>query len=116
METILVADDDPITKSIVKQMLIKLGYSVIDAEDGAKALELYNVFISEIDLAILDYQMPELTGPQVAQQLDVPCVFMTMEPEELQKELLALGISDAPIIKKPVTLNSLSGELEKLVF
>ncbi|MDA3852041.1 MAG: response regulator [Spirochaetaceae bacterium] len=59
---ILLADDEPIIRSIGKTMLESLGYQVLLAEDGAQALEIFQEAHGSIDLVILDMLMPKLNG------------------------------------------------------
>lgn len=65
---ILIADDNPLDLSILKLTLEKWGYDVLTATDGREALSK----LSGDDpptLAILDWMMPELTGPEVCAEL-----------------------------------------------
>jgi len=61
-ETILVTDDEKNIRSVLKRFLTKFGYTVLLAEDGYKAVELYRRNKNRIDLIILDMIMPELSG------------------------------------------------------
>ena len=65
--TILVADDDPDLRDILRSILEPAGFVVIEAENGDRALEVIRA--STPSLAVLDYMMPGLTGPQVCEQL-----------------------------------------------
>ena len=65
--TILVADDDPDLRDILRSILEPAGFVVIEAENGDRALEAIRA--STPSLAVLDYMMPGLTGPQVCEQL-----------------------------------------------
>ena len=65
--TILVADDDPDLRDILRSVLEPSGFAVIEAENGDRALEAIRA--SAPALVILDYLMPGLTGPQVCEQL-----------------------------------------------
>lgn len=65
---ILVADDDAVSRMIMERMLRQIGYEVTAAENGRDAVEK----LLENDgprLALLDWMMPELDGPQVCHQL-----------------------------------------------
>ena len=67
MPTILVADDDPDLRDILRSILEPEGFEVIEASDGKAALDA--VRTHHPDLLLLDYLMPHLTGPQVCQAL-----------------------------------------------
>jgi PAS domain S-box-containing protein len=64
-ETILVADDEPLVRSLAKQSLERHGYQVLVAADGAQAVEFYRREAERIALVVLDLSMPNLSGRQV---------------------------------------------------
>jgi CheY-like chemotaxis protein len=59
---ILLADDEPDVRAVVRAMLESLGYSVIEAKDGREAVELFGREHAGIDMVLLDQRMPRLTG------------------------------------------------------
>jgi PAS domain S-box-containing protein len=59
---VLLADDEPDVRSVVRAMLESLGYSVTEARDGREAVELFRQRHAEIDLVMLDLVMPRLSG------------------------------------------------------
>jgi|GEM_PF-686958 len=61
---ILVIDDEPIIRDMAKQMLEKMGYEVLLAEDGEKGLEIYRKEKETIALVLLDLVMPKMNGRQ----------------------------------------------------
>jgi CheY-like chemotaxis protein len=67
MPRILVVDDDPISRQVLKAMLEKEGHLVTEAEDGVKAVQGYDR--SQIDLVITDIFMPEKEGVQTVREL-----------------------------------------------
>ncbi|SDL16948.1 Response regulator receiver domain-containing protein [Maridesulfovibrio ferrireducens] len=67
MPRILVVDDDPISRQILRAMLEKEGHVVSEAEDGVKAVNNYDK--SSIDLVITDIFMPEKEGVQTVREL-----------------------------------------------
>ncbi|AMV73422.1 hypothetical protein JCM30471_18370 [Desulfuromonas carbonis] len=68
-ETILVADDDTLLRSLATEVLTQFGYRVLAATDGEEALELFRSHRQEIDLAILDVVMPKLNGKAVRDEM-----------------------------------------------
>lgn len=60
--TVLLAEDEERLRTFLKSVLEKEGYRVIEAEDGAKAVEIYRRRQEEIALLILDSGLPEITG------------------------------------------------------
>ena len=68
-ETILVVEDEPSVRAVVVQLLRKLGYTVIEAEDGIKALERLDE-TGEIDMLFTDIVLPGgMTGKDVASEV-----------------------------------------------
>jgi nitrogen-specific signal transduction histidine kinase/CheY-like chemotaxis protein len=64
-ETILLVDDEEMIRSVARQILEIHGYSVLTADDGQAAIDLYMRERERIDLVILDMTMPCLTGADV---------------------------------------------------
>jgi len=61
---ILVVDDEPTVRRLVRVILVKAGYVVIEASGGQEALELSRAYQKSIDLAISDIRMPSMSGPE----------------------------------------------------
>jgi len=68
-ETILLVDDEEMITDIGGKMLKKLGYRVVLADSGRKALRLFDKLHGKIDLVILDMIMPEMGGSETFDQL-----------------------------------------------
>lgn len=64
---VLIADDDPDIRTLVRLRLERSGYTVVSAADGAEALEL--ALANAPDVAILDVSMPNLDGLEVTRAL-----------------------------------------------
>lgn len=65
-ETILLAEDEPVVRQMVRYTLEAHGYNVIEAENGKHALELSANYASPIHLLLTDVVMPEMGGRQLA--------------------------------------------------
>ncbi len=79
---VLVVDDEVTIRSLLQNILEDLGYTVLTAEHGAQALELFERVGREIKLVLLDLVMPVLDGPETAaalhaRQPDVPILAMS---------------------------------------
>lgn len=61
-ESILVVDDEERMRKLIKDFLTNKGYHILEAEDGEKALEIYQENKSKIMLILLDVMMPKLDG------------------------------------------------------
>jgi two-component system cell cycle response regulator len=80
--TVLVTDDSIVVRTVVRSHLEEKGYSVVEAADGASAVDLCSS--SPPDVVLLDIEMPGLDGYQVLARLkgsadtrDIPVVFLT---------------------------------------
>ena len=80
--TVLIADDSLVVRAVVRSRLEESGYSVIEAEDGERAIARCRQ--SPPDVVLLDVEMPGLDGHEVLAQLklddklkDIPVVFLT---------------------------------------
>jgi diguanylate cyclase (GGDEF)-like protein len=65
---VLIAEDEPVSRQLLARMLTKCGYEVVAASDGAEAWRILNASDAP-RLAILDWMMPEMTGPEVCRKL-----------------------------------------------
>lgn len=65
---ILIAEDDPVSRKILKALLTKWGYTVTEASDGAQAWSHLQME-DRPRVAILDWMMPEMDGPQVCKKV-----------------------------------------------
>jgi CheY-like chemotaxis protein len=70
-ETILIAEDEPMVRSLAIRILEKGGYRVIAASGGKEALRLFKENRNDISLTLLDAIMPKLTGHDVYQHIKV---------------------------------------------
>lgn len=71
LETVLVADDDPVVRTVVEDILRMHGYTVLGAANGREALRLAQEYDGTIDLLLTDVEMPEMHGRDLARRLAV---------------------------------------------
>jgi two-component system, cell cycle sensor histidine kinase and response regulator CckA len=81
-ETILVVEDEPAVRAIVRHVLQAQGYSVLEAQNGREALRISALHTGPIELLLTDVVMPELSGRELAERLaarhpTMPVVFMS---------------------------------------
>jgi CheY-like chemotaxis protein len=111
-ETILLVEDKEALRRVTTRLLEGLGYSVIQAADGAQALALYHRNRDRIDLVITDMVMPKMHGHELYRAVrdtksTVPFLFASgYSPAELRSRA-ALG-EDVKHLPKPVTLETLA--------
>ena len=88
MKTILIADDDDYIRSLVKDILMREGYKVLVAENGAAALETLNTELC--DLAVVDIMMPVMDGYELTSEIrkiyDLPIILLTAKSQIEDKE------------------------------
>ena len=84
---ILVVDDDPDIRELVRELLGRAGYRVTDARDGREGLRA--LYAGRPDLVILDVNMPELDGWQTLERIRdlsaTPVIMLTARTAELEK-------------------------------
>jgi two-component system cell cycle sensor histidine kinase/response regulator CckA len=68
-ETILLVEDEELVRSFEREVLEQAGYTVHEARDVSHALQLAHAHRDGIDLLLTDVVMPELSGPELAEQL-----------------------------------------------
>ena len=82
-QTILIVEDDPDIRDGVRILLAGEGYHILEAENGLRALELFD---PEVDLVILDIMMPDMDGYSVCKQIreisQFPVLFLTAKNRE----------------------------------
>jgi CheY-like chemotaxis protein len=68
-ETILLVEDEPGVRQLVREMLHRLGYTIVEAGGGAEALRLFEQYQGSIDLLLTDVIMPQMSGRDLAERL-----------------------------------------------
>jgi two-component system cell cycle sensor histidine kinase/response regulator CckA len=81
-ETILLAEDDDILRILARNMLVRFGYTVLEASNGAEACELARKRTGRIDLLLTDVVMPGMNGRELGERLaqerpDLTIVYMS---------------------------------------
>jgi len=101
-ETILIAEDNPDIRNVLRLYLESEGFAVAEAEDGAAALELARRQMP--DLAILDVMMPRMDGYALTQALRsqsaVPILILSAKGQDSEK-ILGLNLGADDYLTKP---------------
>ena len=113
---ILVVDDDPDIRGLLRVLFDRRGFSVLEAGDGQEALRAF--FDQRPDLVVLDVQMPVLDGwttlERIRELSDVPVVMLTAKATELEKTRgLRAGADD--YVTKPFGRQELLARVEGLL-
>jgi DNA-binding NtrC family response regulator len=111
---ILVVDDDDAVRSVLTESLSALGYDVIQAQNGKKALEILRKV--PVDLAMIDFAMPEMNGAAVAvaaSELREGLRLMFVSGYSDTSAIEAAVGSDVTLLKKPFTIDELQAAVEE---
>lgn len=114
---VLVVDDESRMRKLVRDFLVKKEYEVIEAEDGAQAVDLF-FDNSDIALIILDVMMPRMDGWQVCREIraysKVPIIMLTAKSDE-RDELLGFELGVDEYISKPFSPKILVARVEAIL-
>ena len=114
--SILVAEDDEVSRLYLTTLLCRENWSIDEAADGREALDLFKQ--GDYNLILMDVSMPGLDGIQAARTIreidsDVPILAITAHGEgELQEEFRQAGMND--VLRKPIHDDYLIGKIRSL--
>ena len=102
-ESILVVDDEADIRALLRILLEKEGYGVLEAGDGTEAVSVAKHHAGDLSLILLDIMMPEMDGIRAAQALrsmtNAPILFLTARSSEADKTAAYASGGDDYIIK-----------------
>jgi PAS domain S-box-containing protein len=117
-ETILFVEDDEDQLVLIPRVLGQLGYNVLACPNGIEACRYFNDEDTSFDLIISDYDMPEMTGLQLAEKIGqthpgIPVIIVTgrKPPEDMQ----ANSDNIKKLIRKPYNKLSLSRAIREVL-
>ena len=114
---ILVVDDESRMRKLVKDFLVRQGYTVLEAADGMEAMD-YFYEDKDIALIILDVMMPKMDGWQVCREIrmhsKVPIIMLTARSEE-RDELQGFDLAVDEYISKPFSPKILVARVEAIL-
>ena len=118
-ETILLVDDDEMVIDVSQQLLGKLGYTVLTANNGYEAIEIYQKHYNEISLVIIDMIMPDLNGGETYDELkninpDIKALLSSGYSIDGQaQDIINRGCNG--FIQKPFNINKLSCKVRDIL-
>lgn len=118
MKKILVCEDEDAIRDFVVINLTRAGYEVTEATNGEEALQKYDEFNGDFDVAILDIMMPGIDGLQVCKELrnmnsGIGIIMLSARTQEMDKVTgLMLGADD--YITKPFSPSELTARVDSL--
>lgn len=114
---ILVVDDESRMRKLVKDFLVKREFDVVEAADGAEALDIF-YSDKEISLIILDVMMPKIDGIQVLKEIrmssKIPVIMLTAKSSEYD-ELQGFDKGADEYITKPFSPKILVARVEAIL-
>jgi CheY-like chemotaxis protein len=116
---IMVVDDEELTRTLYKHVLVRAGYSVLEAGTGHEALEL--LATTRPDLIIMDVLMPGMDGFATLEQLranplmaNLPVIFLSSRAD-VAAEYRGLASGAQRYLVKPISMLDLQKEVRQLL-
>jgi DNA-binding response OmpR family regulator len=116
-ETVLLIEDEELTRDVIDDLLHSNGYGVIHARDGAEGVEIFKDKKDHIQIVVSDLGLPKFNGDEVYRRItavdpNVNFILISgyLEPE-LKERLLMIGVSD--ILPKPFRPTDLLSMIRK---
>lgn len=119
MKSILIVDDEPTIRRLVRAALDGRGYRLLEAADGPSALETARC--ERPDLILLDLALPQLSGTEVCRQLkeapataDIPVLLLTGMVQQAKRDA-AQATGAQGCIEKPFSPSTLTAQIAELL-
>jgi two-component system response regulator RegX3 len=116
MTKVLVVEDERSLREPLVYLLEKEGYEVVEAEDGAKALKIFESVGA--DIILLDLMLPEVNGNEVCriirQTSAVPIIMLTAKDSEIDK-VVGLEIGADDYVTKPYSTRELLARMKAVL-
>jgi CheY-like chemotaxis protein len=115
---VFVVDDEEVMRKTASNILEKLGYDVIFAEDGQEAVEIFQENYRDIKAVLLDMAMPRMTGKDAYAEMkkidpNVKALLVSgFKKDERIDEALEMGVNG--FIQKPYSMITLAQEVKRL--
>jgi PAS domain S-box-containing protein len=115
---VLLVEDDVAVRRLVVAELSRRGFTIIEAEDGRAALELYRRDMDLIDVVVTDVVMPHLNGADLAKEIEKirpgqKLLFISGHPERAGAGLDPTGVAN--LLMKPFTADTLAARIKELM-
>lgn len=113
--TAMLVDDETLTRGATRRVLERMGYSVLEANTGMKALKIYDEKKRDISVVLLDLIMPDMDGAEVARRLkgmnpQVRIVICSGYPQESA----ATTYGATAFLSKPFTVQQLAAVIDEV--
>jgi PAS domain S-box-containing protein len=119
LETVLLVEDEDSVRTLAETILLRLGYRVLVAESGEKALEIWEARAGRIDILLTDVIMPRLGGSDLAHKLrasnpKLKVLFMSGYTDDMIASHGVLA-GETQLIQKPFTAEALGRKLRSVL-
>lgn len=111
-QSVLIVDDEPMARTLLRLMLVRAGFTVTEAQDGFDALE--KVRINKPDIVLLDVMMPGMDGFTVCETLrndaetaDLPIIMLSAKTD-LDSINKGLRVGATKYLMKPISPEDLT--------
>jgi PAS domain S-box-containing protein len=115
---VLLAEDDRSVRRLVVTELSRRGFTVLDAEDGRAALELFLQHKDTVDILVTDVVMPRMNGADLAKEAhkmrpDLKVLFISGHPERAGSGVDPTGAAN--LLMKPFTADTLAARIKEMI-
>jgi two-component system, cell cycle sensor histidine kinase and response regulator CckA len=115
---VLLAEDDPSVRRLVVAELSRRGFTVLEAEDGRAALDLFRRERERVDVLVTDVVMPRMNGADFAREAErlrpgLKILFISGHPERAGVGLDPTGVTN--LLMKPFTADTLAARIKELI-
>jgi two-component system, cell cycle sensor histidine kinase and response regulator CckA len=118
-ETVLLVEDEESVRQLVRETLESKGYKVLEADNGAAALQIVSDYSGKIDILITDVVMPGMSGRELSARLCASCpqtkvLYLSGYTEDA---IVHEGVvdPDTAFLQKPFTLQTLSRKVREVL-
>jgi PAS domain S-box-containing protein len=117
--SVLVVDDDETVRTVARMALERVGFTIIEAEDGRAGLAAYKAHSADIRLVLLDLTMPHMGGEEALRELraispELPVVLMSgYNSQEVTTQFVGHGV--AGFLQKPFRIPALLSTVQEIL-
>src|SRR5262249_1460060 len=113
----LLVDDDAPLRRLVQRILTEQGFQILEASDGAEALQVASAYAEPIDLLLTDVIMPKLNGLVLAQRLlpERPGIGGLSMSGNAEKSILPAKHPESIVLQKPFTADALIAGVRQIL-